>query len=51
MFHQNKKDTFSIIFTLSHSAVKPLQIVYLKDIKAFVKFGVWGVKCATINSL
>ena len=51
MFHQNQKDTFSIIFFPSHSAVKPLQIFFLKDIKAFVRFGIWGVKYAAINSL
>lgn len=45
------KDTVCIIFFPSHHAVKPLQISYLKDIEAFVSFGIWGVKYAAINSL
>lgn len=43
------KDTFSTIFSPSHTAIKPLYIFCLKNIKAFVRFRIWRVKYAAIK--
>ena len=40
---------FFIVVFPSHSAVKPLWIVYFKDIWSFVRFRIWGVRCAAVN--